>query len=68
MPAVPATTAEGGTWSFASVRREIATNTEHSENQNAMAMNRSAQPAEVPATMYASFFRTDIDVVLIHYE
>jgi len=49
-------------------RRQFVTNTEHAENQNVMATNQFARPAEVLVMMYALFFRTNIDVVLIHYE
>jgi hypothetical protein len=46
-------------------RRQIATNTEHAENQNVMATNQFAQPAEVLATKYAPLSWANIDVVLI---
>jgi len=36
-------------------------------NRSAMAVNRSVRPAEHLVTKYARFFRTGIDVVLIHY-
>ncbi len=46
----------------------IADNAEHAGNQNVMATNQFAQPAEVLATMYAPLFRANIVVVLINYE
>ena len=39
----------------------------NAENQNVMVARQLAQRAKVPATRYAPFFGTGIDVVLIHH-
>ena len=44
-------------------RPQIVINTEHAENQNVMATNQFAQPAEVLATKYAPLSMADTDIV-----